>query len=447
MIISFVFAFISIFITYLCSGSFASFLMAGTTFVLGQTFCNIVQRENRDKAKILFNVVFSSLTIFACIHYMDTVVDWKTFAVDWRDEYKFWLITEETKYSQNIATLFNEIFIDELYYKNHGYLFYISTLSYLAHNYFDGNSLLLQFLGSGLFGSLSCVILYKIMLLYFDKRKALGRTLIFSLCSAVLVYSFNFIRDIHIYFFFLLNTYILLSKFEIKKLVIMVISCALIFTLRFESGVISILFPAFYLYNKSRKNVILLMLLFLFGGIIFFAYFFKNVIIAMDNMNFYDDLTDRVLSEADGITNVLAGLPTPLKEIGLFLVWLIKPFPPYLSLVQSTNGYATIIAILVIIYQCFNFFILILAGKWMIVDKAYKRFSFELKLVLIIALILIILNLHSITIRRVLLVYPIIYLAYCLIKDEMPKNVVNKNKWALFGVYAVGIITYMILKA
>jgi hypothetical protein len=29
----------------------------------------------------------------------------------------------------------------------------------------------------------------------------------------------------------------------------------------------------------------------------------------------------------------------------------------------------------------------------------------------------------------------------------MPKNVVNKNKWALFGVYAVGIITYMILKA
>ena len=54
---------------------------------------------------------------------------------------------------------------------------------------------------------------------------------------------------------------------------------------------------------------------------------------------------------------------------------------------------------------------------------------------------------HSITDRRVLSVYPIIYLAYCLIKDKMPRNVENKNKWALFGIYAFGVIAYMILKA
>jgi hypothetical protein len=54
---------------------------------------------------------------------------------------------------------------------------------------------------------------------------------------------------------------------------------------------------------------------------------------------------------------------------------------------------------------------------------------------------------HSITARRVLSVYPIIYLAYCLIKDKMPRSVVNKNKWALIGIYAFGVIAYMILKS
>lgn len=62
-------------------------------------------------------------------------------------------------------------------------------------------------------------------------------------------------------------------------------------------------------------------------------------------------------------------------------------------------------------------------------------------------MILIVVNMHSITDRRVLSVYPIIYLAYCLIKDKMPRNVENKNKWALFGIYAFGVIAYMILKA
>lgn len=29
----------------------------------------------------------------------------------------------------------------------------------------------------------------------------------------------------------------------------------------------------------------------------------------------------------------------------------------------------------------------------------------------------------------------------------MPRNVENKNKWALIGIYAFGVIAYMILKA
>ncbi len=444
MILSFIFALFSILITFLCSNSFASFMMAGTTFVLGQIFCNIVQRENRDKAKILFNIVFSFLTIFACIHYMDKVVDWSIFAIDWRDEYKYWLMLEDVKHSTSLYDVLE--YVNERFLENNGYNSYIAILAYLAERYFDGNCLLLHFLGSVLFGSLSSVVFFKILLLYFDKTKAMKNAIIFSLLSGVFTYGFNLVRDIHVYFFFLINTYILLTKFEVKKVIMLVLSCIILFSLRFESGIFALVFPIFYIYDKFKKNWLLLFFGFIILTVTLFNIYSSNYVKLEESIKIYSKLSDDILRETDGITGVLYGLPPVIKEIGMFLAWFVKPFPSYLKLSYSENIYNALTSILIIVYQFFHLMIMFLTAKWLLVNKTAKLLPSQIKYALIIGLALAFVSLSNMTIRRVLIVYAIIYVAYLIIKEKLPRSVVKKDKMFVVGFYVFINVLYLLLK-
>jgi hypothetical protein len=100
-----------------------------------------------------------------------------------------------------------------------------------------------------------------------------------------------------------------------------------------------------------------------------------------------------------------------------------------------------------IIYEFFWFIVFYLILKWLIFDKKIKQLPSEIIWLFALSIIFLILNLSNPNHRRLMAVYPIIYLAYCLIKDKMPRNVVNKNKLALISIYAFGVIAYMILKA
>ena len=445
MILSFIFALFSILITYLCSNSFASFMMAGTTFVLGQIFCNIVQRENRDKAKILFNIVFSFLTIFACIHYMDTVVDWSTFAQDWRDEYKYWLILEDVKHSTSLYDVLE--YVNERFSENNGHNSYIAILAYLAERYFDGNSLLLHFLGSALFGSLSSVVFFKILLLYFDKTKAMKNAIIFSLLSGVLTYGFNLVRDIHVYFFFLINTYILLTKFEVKKVIMLVLSCIILFSLRFESGMFALVFPIFYIYNKFKKNWLLLLLFIPIVMSIAVSVFMDNYSKLKEAVEFYNQSFNDVLANTDGLTKIVESLPPVIKEIFSFLQWIIFPFPSYNALTQSSNIWNVLTSILIIVYQFFHLMIMFLTAKWLLVNKTAKLLPSQIKYALIIGLALAFVSLSNMTTRRVLITYAIIYVAYLIIKEKLSLSVIKKDKMFAVVFYLFINILYLILKA
>ena len=134
MIYSLTFAVTAILLTIGISGSFASCSMAIFTFVLGHLYCNTVNSCNRYWVRKAFNVVFSLTTVFACIHYLDTVVNWNDFAIGWKDEYKFWSFTQEGSVN-DIGSLFYDCFIRRIHITDEGYLFYISIISYIANNF------------------------------------------------------------------------------------------------------------------------------------------------------------------------------------------------------------------------------------------------------------------------------------------------------------------------
>jgi hypothetical protein len=450
MVISFVFALFSILLTFLCSGSFASFLMATFIFVSGQLFCRFVNRESRYKGRLLFNIVFSCLTIFACIHYYDTVVDWAYFAQDWNDEYKFWSISEILSKYPSINRIFVDCFIERNVgglIENQGYVFYIGFLGYIAENFLDGNHLLLQFIGSVLFGSLSSILLYKIFLNYFDKNKSFNHVLIFSLCCVVFSYGFAFLRDIVVYFFYALMIYLTLSKFSVSNLIKLICLSFIVFQLRFEHGLFPIMFIAYYIYRAFNKIKILIPFIMVCLIVIFFTYFSEFLDTALNSMDNYKELTSDAALSKSGLSAYIFTLPPFIKEIVLFFYVPITPFPPTFAVSQTVNMFGAIVESHTIIYEFFWFIVFYLMLKWLIFDKKIKQLPSEIIWLFALSIIFLILNLSNPNHRRLMAVYPIIYLAYCLIKDKMPRNVVNKNKWALIGIYAFGVIAYMILKA
>lgn len=450
MIISFVVALFAIILTFICSGSFASLLMTVFVFASGQLLCRTIGRENRDRGRLLFNIVFSCLTTFACVHYMDTVVDWQTFALDWNDEYKFWKLSETLSRYFSVKSIFVDCFINRNVgglIENQGYVFYIGILAYIAETFLDGNNLLYQFMGSVLFGSLFSIVLYKIFLLYIDGKKAFKYVLLFSLCSIVFSYGFLFLRDVVILFFYVSILYIVLQKFTVHRLIGLILLSFIVFQLREEHGLFSIVFIAYYIYKAFRKIKVLVWLLLLCLPVVFFVYFGTYFDSSLSSMESYKEFTEVSANTVGGLSTNLFRLPPGIKEVVMFFYAALSPIPPWFPLLASTNLFNGIVSLHVIVYAIFWYIVFYSAFKWLVLDGRIKQLPVDMIWLLGIAMLFIFLNLSNPSHRRMMAVYPVIYLAYCFIKEKIPRPVVNKNKLVLSGIYVFGLVLYIFLKA
>lgn len=450
MIISFVVAFLAIILTFVCSGAFASLLMTVFVFASGQLLCRTIGRENRDRGRLLFNIVFSCLTVFACIHYMDTVVDWQAFALDWSDEYKFWKLSETLSGYPSVKSILVDCFINRNvggFIENQGYVFYIGILAYIAETFLDGNNLLYQFMGSVLFGSLFSIVLYKIFLIYIDGKKVFKYVLIFSLCSVVFSYGFLFLRDVVILFFYASIQYIVLRKFTVRNLVGLILLSFIVFQLREEHGLFSLVFIAYYIYKAFRKIKVLVWLLLLCLPVVFFVYFGTYFDSSVSSMEHYTEFTAEQAKFADGLSLYIFKLPPVIKEVVLFFYSAVSPVPPWKQLFASMNLFDGIVSLHVIVYAIFWYIVFYSAFKWLVLDGRIKRLPVDMIWLSGIAVLFIVLNLSNPAHRRLMAVYPVIYLAYCLVKEKIPRPVVNKNKMVLSGIYVFGLVLYIFLKA
>ena len=446
MIYSLTFAVTAILLTIGISGSFASCSMAIFTFVLGHLYCNTVNSCNRYWVRKAFNVVFSLTTVFACIHYLDTVVNWNDFAIGWKDEYKFWSFTQEGSVN-DIGSLFYDCFIRRIHITDEGYLFYISIISYIANNFFDGNHLLLQFLGSGLFGCLASVVLFKIYSRYFNAKEAYTNTWILSFCSVVFFYSFQFLRDIHIYCFYLVAFNMLLDRCSVKGVVFFILLTIIVFQLRFANGLFCLVLLAYYFYKQFRKYKWLLPVFIIIVISVFLKYFGEDYYAVVQAMNRYMEFTEEAIGSEQGLSAVIVRLPSGIKESVSFLNFMLQPFPSWNGLLESINIFDGIIGILPMIYQLFWFFVFALTVKWLVFDKKFKELPLDMRWLLIIVFIFICLNLSNPNQRRIMCAYPIVFLVYAYVKEYcIPAKVVRSNKIVVFVCWLSMVLLYLCFK-
>lgn len=164
-------------------------------------------------------------------------------------------------------------------------------------------------------------------------------------------------------------------------------------------------------------------------------------------MEHYTEFTTEQAKFAGGLSLYIFKLPPVIKEVVMFFYAALSPIPPWFLLLASTNLFNGIVSLHVIVYAIFWYIVFYSAFKWLVLDGKIKRLPVDVIWLSGIAVLFIVLNLSNPAHRRLMAVYPVIYLAYCLVKEKIPRPVVNKNKMVLSGIYVFGLVLYIFLKA
>jgi len=428
--------------------SLAVLTLTSVFYITGVIICFSIEKSNRREGVILFNWVFSSLILFAILHYLHTVGNYSEFAVAWRDEYKFWLISENFSEYTNFAKIFKDSFSLFKFSDLPGYVFYIGTLAYLAEVFFDGNHLLLQFIGTTFWGGMSSILLYKSFLLFFSKKESFKYVICFSLFSVLFAYSFVFLRDIIIAFFYLWVFYIMLKKFRFTGVVKILLIIIIVWQLRFGNALFLLIFLIYYIYNAYKKNKFVLVLSLICAVSLIILLFADIFIQASSTIDKYGSRGQAVGMEVDdSLGKTLYSLPSPIQELAFFMYSQIKPFPSWSSLSKSKDIYSGIVNSLPIIYSVYWFVIVFSLVRMLFINKIYRYIPKHLNLLLIISTVfLFTVTLGASDLRRIMYVYPMIFLVYAVGKGKLELNLNRKIRNEVVIFYLMLNVIYLFLK-
>lgn len=449
--LSFVLAGIVSISVFFFTDSWATLVFSLFVFIFGNIFCYFISNKGQNLSEIkVFNWVFFFYVLLSVNYFLGYQEDWSIFTQDWRDEYKFFLIAESNQYL-SIKENYRDSFVDRVYIEYGLYVFYISSIASIAHNYFDGNHLLLQFLGTALFSILSSVIVYKIISVYVDYKKAYLYTLIFMFFSVFNFYGYNLIRDIAIAFFYICGIYFVLDSVKnrsIYKMFLMILCNWLVLELRFEHGLLFSLLTAYMGVNVFRKNKVFLLIFSVVMLMLISLMFISKMDMLLLSLNSYTELTnDAVQSNENSLGKNLYILPPFIKQMAIIFISQIQPFPSWLNISFTNNIYQNFHGFLQIVYSFFWFVVFFSLTKWLILERKIFLLKKELKVLLVICLIFLLANTANMTLRRLIGFYPFIFLLYVYIKENFV-TYKNFQKTIIFAFcfYFFLILMYLLIK-
>lgn len=319
--------------------------------------------------------------------------------------------------------------------------------------YIDENSIVIQKLQAVFAASMIVTFLYNISCLYFDKIKARNIALSFGLFTHLFTFSAVFSRDIHVGLLFICGFYILLSRKRFRNLAILMLLCLITSIFRTVNGIFYLSFIGFYLLLYfQRGRLVRNSLISWLSGLVILASFVAFSLtdaygILTDEVSHYNEYHTEKLMEAQGLGAYLTKLPQGGMQAARIVISQINPFPFYtgvhVGIIDSYQYWLIPLCIASIYWICVWGFLVI--GLW----KKHIRAAMDanLKASLIIAFMLIIgAGATSPEFRRLMCVYPILYLGAAHAFYMLPSRKRQVLKIRLLGLYAMLVISYLALK-
>lgn len=424
-------------------GSYSSLFMNMIIFVFGILYTNRVRHEYKKDALKLFAIVYVLYITIAFIYSQSFLNGEYFYSGDSSKYIDKYLKNEEYDFSLSamIATYLETK--DILY--NHS----LVTLSYVGNKFLGGATVYFMTLFQTMFGILSIMVLYNIMVERYGKT-AYRYVLIYASFSFFLLYSNFIIRDIVIAYFFMEAIRILLKKYKVYNVFMLAILALATAGIRLQSGLFLFSFLIVYVYIKIRKtrfkklaNTLLVLSLLIIVGVVLSSSFYERTMQVVETRQ--EGTAERV-AENHGLFSYFSNLPPGIKQLVLLFYTQICPFPPYSHLFAATTFSQALIGLSVCVHAVFWYLVSYTLICSMVIRKTYKFFSLNEICLLVLSAIYIMALTSQPDIRRMIPVYPVIYILYIKSKNMISPIWINKTKSRLVFTYLCLLIAYLVIK-
>ena len=440
-----IFCFILAIVLSSSDGSYSSFVASIFILGIGSLYTFRVCKQHRKESLKLFSIVYCVYIILAYILSLNFQHGNFFYSGDSAKYISLYINSHSTYF--DFDRLF--LFYDTLEGKD---ILYHETLNYLcgyANIYLGGTTIYYMTLIQTLFGILSSLTLYQIMVKQYEK-KAFEYTLVFSMCSYFLLYSCFIVRDIIIAYFFIEAIKIVLDKFKAINFLLLVLLIVLAMGVRFQSGLFLFLILALYVYKATEhskiRNIAIPMFvvtMIVVVAAVFSSMFFEETIAGVSE---HQEETIERQQQIGGLFNMFFKLPVGIREVVIMFFSQIAPFPPFSVLAEAKTTPQVINGLIVI--MCEVFWYLIAYSLIVLLFSKYARrkfIQFDYLLLGAAASLILVLTVHP-DIRRMIPVYPIIYLSYLKIKNSVPNSQMVKIKGSLVICYVALLMVYVAIK-
>lgn len=413
-----------------------SAVMLILTLLIGMLICMTLPQKQRSRGLNLLAVVFS---IYASVAYVASL----SFSSN-----EFFYVSDSMRYIESYIkrTTFHysqQDFYDcYFHFSDSNLLFnaYLNEMAMIMNKYFGGMTIYGMTLCITIFGIFSSIVMYKIFLRHFDDKFAFRQVLLFALCSQFFLYSTLIIRDIAICFLYLVAFDIIDRKFSIKGLLILFVVMLLSWGVRLYSGVFLMAFIWYYLYTKMSNGAARFIgkfLAVLFGVIIVIAIIGSSLMEqTTEELEGYEELSQA--RSAGGMVSRLMSLPPGISHLCIVFFTMIRPLPPFGIFVGVESFSNFSIAFLSFVSGFFWFVCFYTYVFLAVFNHQLKKLDFNKILLLGIVFLFLLANASHPDVRRMLPVFPVIYL---LMSEAFiaPQNIKSVKKYK--NALIVGFIT------
>lgn len=405
------------------------------------------EREQQDLS-IIFNIAFLIYLIYSFIAYLAFVEAGGFFRGS--DQMMFYEIGDELGRSHSIKEIFRACFIDRVHIEQEGAYFLFGTLAYIANNYFDGNSVLFQIINVSFFAILINVFVYKTLLFYVDKNKAFRFAIFYLVFAHILSQSPWILRDNHITLLYAIAIYIVHLSFSLHRLVFLVLLQVITIEFRFEHGLAFSFFTLIYTYvgasHSKNKNLYYGMITVISLSLIAFSLrsILSSIATVTTTLDRYTLHTEESAEDSGGLGATLLRLPFGLRQIASVGFSQFLPFPPWLQLSQAKSflqGLLAAVAGFAPIFWGYVSFTVVL-----FIRSHYKKLPRIALWLLIFSGLFLIANSANMTLRRIIPVYPIIYISFVFIQSRISKKKTQINILRYTAIYCLLLTVYIIIK-
>lgn len=434
--------FIAFFVSLLIAvvDGIGSAVMLIFTLLIGIFVCMSLPQKQRSSGLNLFAIVFS---IYASVAYIASLSFSKSecFYVSDSMRYIEGYIKRTTFYysQQDFYDCYFQFSDSNLLFNA-----YLNEMALIMNKYFGGMTVYGMTLCLTIFGVLSSLILYKIFLRHFNETYSYNQVLIFSLCSQFFLYSTVIIRDVVICFLYLVAFDIIDRKFSLKGFLMLFVVMLLAWGVRLYSGVFLGAFILYYLYTKMSNGSARFVgkfLAILFGVIIVVAIIGSSLMEqTTEELEVYEELSQA--RSSGGIVSRLMKLPPGISHLCIVFYTMIRPLPPFSPFVGVESFSNFSIATLSFIsgffwFICFYTYVFLVAF-----NRQLKKLDFNKILLLGIVFLFLLANASHPDVRRMLPVFPIIYLLICeaFIDPQNIKSVKKYKNALIVGFLTLGFV-------